>query len=453
MNGRTTSGSSDIASARAALKEVEAVAASLDMFSSQFENAPDLLPVGERRRRLRAGDPDPIATVSLVLNDEGVLLWTDGAPRATSPGRSLRRGRTLSPEGDLVELYQYEQLEPNEINSYLTRLDTKLNGNSGLRQLKPVKASAQVEYKVADAPLGKKRRLVLVHGTFSKSEALIESVMKAPNGPEFLKRVFAHYDEVLVFDHPTISVSPVLNAFDLACLMTNASGPLDIVAHSRGGLVTRWFLEGFGAAAGTGPYRGVLVGSPLGGTSLAAPPQLRDSLSMLSNIGNVLKAGGTAAVVYFPLIAVPLALLKVATSVVSVAAKTPIIDAAVSMIPGLAGQSRVALNHEIDRIHAITVVKPPTYFVVQSNFETDAAGWQFWKWFRPDKLKDAGADKLFPGDNDLVVDTKSMSDFTGSKRARIVDTHDFGTSNSVHHTNYFEQPQTLDFILEKLDVP
>jgi hypothetical protein len=28
--------------------------------------------------------------------------------------------------------------------------------------------------------------------------------------------------------------------------------------------------------------------------------------------------------------------------------------------------------------------------------------------------------------------------------------HDFGTTDTVHHTNYFEQPQTLDFIMKKL---
>ncbi|MDH5576880.1 MAG: hypothetical protein OEZ09_00325 [Betaproteobacteria bacterium] len=448
--------------ARAALKEVEGIAAQLDMYSTEYEGTYDLPRVGLRRRRLRAGDPDPVSTASLMLNEQGVLLWREGAPSGELAGRRLRRGLAAAPEGELVELYQYEKLEPNEINRFLTNLDGKLNDRAGLWRLDYVRASgaapASVDQVQVAAPAGKKRRLLLVHGTFSKGEAFLHGIGKAPGGDRFLKRIFGHYDEVLLFEHPTLSVSPVLNAFDLFGLLGKASGPLDIVAHSRGGLVVRWFLEGFGAAVGGGPYRAVLVGSPLGGTSLASPPRLRDALSMLSNIGTALKMAGTASVVYFPLLAAPLALLKIATSAVSVAAKTPIVDAAVSMVPGLAGQSRVDLNQELDRVRGFSVSRPPTYFIVQSNFETEDPGWRFWEWFRADRMKDFGADKVFPGPNDLVVDTRSMSEFAAAAPAGVAPSmpasrrHDFGTTAVVHHTNYFEQKGTWDFILDKFGV-
>ncbi len=443
------------AMARAALKDVEGTAASLDMFSTEYDGKYELPSVGERHRRLRAGETDPVSTVSLILNDEGVLLWREGATSAELAGGGLRRGTTApTAEGELVEMYQYEKLEPNEINQFLTQLDTKLNADSGLRRLELTPGTSTIVAKPLTAPpSGKKRRLLLVHGTFSKCAAFLNGFELAPNGADFLKRVFVRYDEVLAFEHPTLSVSPVLNAFDLFGAMAKATGPLDVIAHSRGGLVTRWFLEGFGAALGEGPYRAVLVGSPLGGTSLASPPRLRSALSVLSNLGTVLKAAGTASVVYFPLLAAPLALLKIATSIVSVAAKTPVIDAAVSMIPGLAGQSRVALNHELGRLHAMALAKPPTYFVVQSNFETEDVGWKFWKWFRGDKLKDVGADKIFPGANDLVVDTGSMTELAVKFKFPVANRHDFGKSSTVHHTNYFQQQKTLEFILDKLEVP
>lgn len=272
-----------IAEVRAALKEVEGAAANLSMFSTDYEGAVELPSVGERRRRLRAGEPDPVATVSLVRNDG--------------------------------------------------------------------------------------------------------------------------------------------------------------------------FLEGFGAAHGNGPYRAVLVGVPLGGTSLAAPGRLRVALGLLSNLGTALQLTGAAASAYLPLLIAPLALLKVATSVAGVAAKTPLIDAAVSMIPGLAGQSRVERSQEIGRLRALAFAKPPDYFVVQSNFETEAVGWAFWRWFRGEKLKDLGADQIFPGPNDLVVDTGSMSVLALAPTLPKAACHDFKTSKSVHHTNYFEQRDTLDFILGKLAVP
>jgi hypothetical protein len=258
---------------------------------------------------------------------------------------------------------------------------------------------------------------------------------------------------VLAFDHPTLAVSPMLNALDLFGLLDRATGPLDIVAHSRGGLVARWMLEGFGGALGQGPYRAVLVGSPLGGTSLASPPRLRDALSLLSNFGTALKAAGSATAAYFPLLAAPLALLKVATSVVSLAAKTPALDAAVAMIPGLAGQSRVARSQELDRLRRLACARPPTYYVVQTNFETEDVGWRFWKWFRGDKLKDFATDRIFPGPNDLVVDTRSMTELALSPTLPEAHKHDFGSTGRVHHTNYFEQPETLEFILDKLGVP
>jgi hypothetical protein len=30
---------------------------------------------------------------------------------------------------------------------------------------------------------------------------------------------------------------------------------------------------------------------------------------------------------------------------------------------------------------------------------------------------------------------------------------DFGTTSRVHHTNYFEQPETIDFISKSLGIP
>ncbi len=453
-----------VGAARAALKEVEGLAASLDMFSTGSEGVSKPLPtVGMRRRRLRAGEPDPISTVALVSNEEDVLLWREGGPSSAPAERRRLRGVPQGADGELVELYHFEKLEPNEINRFLTDFDGTLNTQAGLSRLVPKAPAdgtpATPEQVPVTAAKGKKRRLLLMHGTFSKSQALLDGISKAPNGADFFRRVFAHYDEILLFDHPTLSVSPMLNAFDLSGLMATAGGPLDVVAHSRGGLVTRWFLEGFGAGMGQDPRRAVLIGSPLGGTSLASPPRLRNSLSMLSNFGTALMAGGAARLAYFPLLAAPLALLKVATSVVSAGAKTPLVDAAVSMVPGLAAQSRVGLNHELARVRGFKLARPPTYFVVQSNFETERAGWKFWRWFRADKLKDAGADAVFPGANDLVVDTPSMNEFAavagGASWAGVpaARQHDFRTSGVVHHTNYFEQQETLEFILDRLKVP
>jgi len=157
---------------------------------------------------------------------------------------------------------------------------------------------------------------------------------------------------------------------------------------------------------------------------------------------------------YLPLLIAPLALVRVATSIVSVAAKTPLIDAAVQMIPGLAGQSRVGNNADLARIRSVKLQAPPTYYVVQSDFETDAPGWKFWKWFNKGRLADAGADAIFKDKkNDLVVDTISMTEFSAASALPSARIHDFQSNALVHHCNYFEQKLTLDFIASSLAIP
>jgi hypothetical protein len=452
MNGRI-----DLADLREVLRtpELQKVAESAGVYSSSYEDSKDATPtVAQRRRIRRTSGTDPVGVASLMLDDEGVLFWNlDGAAPGRRAGRRrLRRGVPESRAGEIVELYHYDKLEPNDVNTLLSDKDKELTPHQGLwiLSLKSPGAASQAVIRSTIAPpiSGKKKRLLFIHGTFSKSEAFFAGMEGAPDGKRALKTLFDRYDEVLAFDHPTLSASPVMNAFDLARLLAKAEGPLDIVTHSRGGVVTRWLLEGIGLN-GSGPYRALLVGSPLAGTSLASPPRLKGALDVFSNIGMVLKATGALTVMYMPFLIVPLALVRIASSVVSTAAKTPLLDAGVSMIPGLNGQSRVSNHPELMRLRSVRLAKPPEYFVVKSNFETEDPGWKFWRYFRKDQLMDRGADLIFDGPNDLVVDTSSMNDIPGHDlpAARI---HDFGTNNLVHHTNYFSQRATLDFMLEKL---
>lgn len=449
----------DVQSVRLAMREVETQAMEAQMFPASGD-FPDSFPeVGKRLRMRRRGEADPVATASLILNAEGALLWHAGQPPTAFTGRRMRRGVPEAPAGELVELYQYEPLEPNEIMQHLVNLDVRLNENlvkakNAAPQLVPLTFDAgpigdpnafTITRGAHFQPAGNKNRLLFVHGTFSKTDAFFEGIRNAPGGPLFLEKLFGNYEEVLAYDHATLSVSPVLNAFDLARLMASVEGPLDVIAHSRGGLVARWALEGFGLGKAT-PTRGILVGCPINGTSLAAPARLRSSLSLLSNIGTALKIAGGVASAYMPLLIAPVALLRVATSVTSVAAKTPLLDAAVQMVPGLAGQSRTGNNPDLGRIRSVTLNAPPTYFVVQSDFEIESPGWKFWKWFNKGRLADAGADIVFPGKNDLVVDTPSMTEFAAGAAFPSANVHDFSTNAEVHHCNYFESDKTLAFI-------
>jgi hypothetical protein len=94
--------------------------------------------------------------------------------------------------------------------------------------------------------------------------------------------------------------------------------------------------------------------------------------------------------------------------------------------------------------------------MVTSNFEPDAIGWQFWRAFREAKTRasDLVADVLFAGENDLVVDTPSMTRLSPS--VDLIDPArrlDFKTNPTVHHLNYFHQPASADFVRSVFGMP
>lgn len=404
--------------------------------------------IGDLRRSRRRMLDDSIGMMTLT-EDDGVLRWEEGAGVIGLPGRRARRGTRVS--GDIIAQYKFEKLEPSKVGSFLTNLDADMTPNQGMRRWE---RAAGVNAKPDDATLpltsiggtsAQKRILLLIHGTFSNSDNIIRQMLKTAEGRTLINS--PEYDEVLAFDHPTLSVSPVLNALDLTRFFANCKAPIDVVCHSRGGLIARWWVEGFSARA-IGERRILFVGSPLAGTSLAAPPRLRAGLDYLTNVGKALSKISELAALAVPFMSVAAGLFKVISSVTSFGANTPLIDAAVAMIPGLAGQSRVGNSPELLRLRTNNGNVPQDYFAVLSNFEPAAVGWAFWKKFVKWKstLADLGADLVFDGENDLVVDTSSMTDLFDA--INIPDTHikNFGTTDQIHHTNYFQQADTIKFI-------
>jgi hypothetical protein len=378
---------------------------------------------------------------------EDVLLIDDGS--LPPPPDQARRGR--GGKEPAVWERELSVLPRNQIGEWIRKLDGKLTPRTGLRAYDP-KSPDWFDH-VGDGPdpapvpdlTGVKRALLLVHGTFSHSGAILRQVVgeESGAGSGFLEWA-AGYDRVLTFDHPTLSASPMVNAHALARALSGFGGDIDVVCHSRGGLVTRWWLEGFDR--GPGARRAVFVGSPLAGTGLAAPPNLRSSLSLLSNVARVL---GTAAA-GVPFLVFVSGLFKLVGSVSKLAAKTPALDAAVALVPGLAAQQRIGNNAELQSLRGSPPDPVGRYFAVRSNFEPDAVGWRFWRYFRKDRAVDLGADVVFDGDNDLVVDSGSMVELSDDVDIPAGQVHDFGTTGDVYHTNYFGQPDTLRFIQDVL---
>jgi hypothetical protein len=431
------------------LDNLDTAMAGLDIYPPDKNFANEVSISNLRRSRRREVD-DKVGMITLT-NVDGVLQWEEGTGGLSMAGRRGRRGPIGGLAGEIVAQYKFEKLEPSQVIGFLETLDKKLTPTVGLRRwnggaLQPV-----------DRPVGQQRLLLFIHGTFSNNDTFFAALNSTPDGQALLQRALNHYDEVLAFDHPTLAVSPVLNALDLARFFAGCPADVDLVCHSRGGLVARWWVECFGGGA-PGRRRVVLVGSPLGGTSLAAPPRLRAALGLITNVGHTLSLVGDAvltASVAVPLLSVAVGLVKVVTSITSLGAKTPLLDAAVAMIPGLAGQSRVGNNAELLRLRRRGDSPAPDYFAIRCNFEPTDPGWAFWKRFigLKGQVAAAGADLVFEDQNDLVVDSASMTELYDGEVIPEKKVLDLGTTDRIYHTNYFQQPETINFIAKSLKIP
>lgn len=390
-----------------------------------------------RARGPRARTTAAERIVLSVVDQDGVLVVEEGAPRPRNGSAGRRSARALGLGGDVVEHFELKRLERSKVGAALEALDDRLTPTRGLRRL------SQGALVPCPKPRKSGRILLIVHGTFSTCDHLVDELRAGD--PSFLGRLEQSYDQVLTFDHPTLSVSPVLNARQLALLLQGSRAEVDVVCHSRGGLVVRWWTEVFDPR----PRRVVFVGSPLAGTALAAPPNLRSSLSMLLNLANVLGKSAGLAATAAPLFAVVAGVFQVVSSVTSLLAKTPAIDAAVALIPGLAAMSRVGNNAELLSLRAGAAASFEEYAVVQSNFEPDDPAWKFWRHLRPTNVADRLLDTVFAGTNDLVVDTESMADLQDGLRVAREARLDFGTSSEVHHLNYFRQRKTQEFMAKR----
>jgi hypothetical protein len=407
----------------------------------------------------------------LVLVDrDGVLLWQSGGAvvrgdRMFRRRRGQRRGAVPDGAEELARV-RMPVLGPNQYIGELARLDARLNADHGvgLRRVVEVPGGGFSPGARARGPFAG-RTLLIVHGTFSSAGSLVGDLASTPDGERFLARsIRRDYDQVLCFDHPTLSVSPFLNAMDLALEFGATSGPVDVIAHSRGGLVVQWWLEVLGARleAGGAEVRAVLAGSPLRGTSAAAPDKIHGLVNLLTNIGSAVATTATVTAATNPFATVAFGLAKLLGNALFDALAVPPVedlgargslDAAVAVIPGLQGQSAVDNNAELRRLAQAKSALNPRYHAVVTNFETEDVGWKFWRFFRKGAIADAVADAVFPDANDLVVDTAHMTMLGARGEIPADRVLRFADTSGVWHCSYFGQARTIASIQQAFQRP
>ena len=225
--------------------------------------------------------------------------------------------------------------------------------------------------------------------------------------------------------------------------------PVDVICHSRGGLVTRWWLEAFDGAK-RGKRRVVFVASPLGGTSLASPAKMREAMNLFTSVGSHIRDAFKIGSVYCPFLNVGTMLAQIVVMATGTLAKTPLSDLFFSAVPGLGAMSRVGNQPELERLRSGPHELSSAYFAIRSDFRMEDAGWRFWKHFTKMGVSQWGADQIFDQPNDLVVDNRSAIELFQGLGLRPDHYLDLSRNGKVHHTNYFTDAAVIAKLREFL---
>jgi hypothetical protein len=292
------------------------------------------------------------------------------------------------------------------------------------------------------------RVLLLVHGTFSNTVGGFAALGVHPWGKAFLQSAIDTYDLVLGYDHRTLAVDPLENASDLLARLRAALGQqpptLDIVSHSRGGLVTRSLIELVAPYEDWRPVveHAVFVAGTNRGTLLAEPRNWNALLDVYTNSA----MAATRALNLLPQTALFGTILGGAIQGVGALVKA-LVTAGISegAAPGLAamepdGPFVTKINQtqpgQPDREHS-------NYYAVSSDFSAAAPGEDPIE--MPPRLmavlEDRLMDALMKESNDLIVNVSSMAAIDETTGGFIDDELAFGRNRTVYHSNYFGRPE------------
>ncbi len=253
------------------------------------------------------------------------------------------------------------------------------------------------------------RALVLVHGTFSTAHGGFGGLPKAT-----MTALHAAYGgRVVALDHHSVSVTPKENAQFLAGLVPD--GPaleVDLVTHSRGGLVGREI-----ASAGDLTVTGlVMVASPNAGTVLADREHLSDLLDRITDLAQFVPDNGVTDT-----LGLVLAVLK---------------QLAVGAVGGLDGI--MAMNPSEDYLEELNGRPAPDAVLraIAADYEPPRGA------PLARVARDGATDLVFKSaDNDLVVPTAGCWDVDGSAGFPIDERLVLDATASVDHNSFFRQPE------------
>ena len=389
----------------------------------------------------------------MAVNEAGVVIWCfaepedktaekvrGGAtriyriprsvPEAPEEAVSEKRGGGAILGKKLIQILVFPLIEPllGKVGVHYAAAWEHKNRPYGIRTVTPE------NYREKDAPiltgedwtrLAQGRALLLVHGTFSRTHAAFGGL-----SPDTVAELCRRYQgRVFAFDHYTMSEDPRQNLdYFFEHMPQEISLDLDIVCHSRGGLVSRMLTESQ-AELPLGQrkirvQRVVQVAVPNAGTVLTRGEYMGEFISSYTNLLNFFPDNG---------------ITETLEAVVTVAKMV-----AVGAMDGLQGLQSMRPEGQFLRQLNAGNKSAATYFALAANFEPKEPGLKEW-------ATDHLLDKIFQKqENDLVVPTRGVAEVVGSGKFPIERSIVFPGEKGVKHTRFFEEAETQKLLLEWL---
>jgi hypothetical protein len=270
------------------------------------------------------------------------------------------------------------------------------------------------------------RGLLFIHGTFSNAHGAFYDLP-----PEFMAELYRRYGgRVFAFNHFTMAHNPEQNVRWFANAIRPMSANLlevDIVCHSRGGLVARTIAEGrtlFGLDLDrVRVNRVAFVAVPNRGTLLADPDHMVDMLDRMTNVLNLFPPGGIADIFEGILIGVKII--------------------GHGALDGLAGLKSMHPDGELLKQLNKGGTPDAQYFAVAADFEPTDLTIRSLVSVSADKL----IDRIFENaKNDLVVPERGVYEANGCNSFPIANERclNFPGAAGVTHTTMFGRSELVE---------
>jgi pimeloyl-ACP methyl ester carboxylesterase len=454
--------------------------------------APELKSTTRLRKVLTDGSPAEVViglkgdeNAILLTEQDGMYQWHFAEQTQTSPSTRKRGNFIENTDKELIfrlddTIYEGKEnttrsfigtlLAP--IKAYILKFTSSLAVTQAIKYLEQDNEERLVQLNrsfydwqplasLAELELNSQREpkvLFFIHGTFSSTTGAFGMLAELPWGKKFLEAALSHYDAVIGYDHRTLVKDPAQNAAAILKILKTHNGPnisIDIVAHSRGGLIARTLIEKLLPSSNTAVNinKAILVGATNGGTLFAEPDNWKELIDFYTNI-----VAGTARAVGFiapqskPVSGIITEVIKNLGSFVKYCASAAVTD---NLVPGLAamepdGKFIVDINKKQDG--QVTAENSP-YYIISSAFKPKLSGDHEPKELPKRFLTYLGAslmNRFMKQSNDLVVNTAAMSTIDIGSGDFIKGRYEFGENPQVYHTNYFTRPEVADILVKWL---